>query len=124
MPLLLVMLGGALGSGARYLVGKATLAWLGPNYPWGTLTVNLVGGLLMGLVIGILTRMSGGQDPVRLFVAVGALGGFTTFSSFALDAVNMIERGDVVTALVYALVSVIGAILGVLAGLHLMRALA
>ena len=84
--LLFVMLGGAIGAGARHLTGKLMLGWLGPDYPWGTLTVNIVGGLLMGLLIGTLARINAGE-PWRLFLAVGVLGGYTTFSSFALKIV-------------------------------------
>ncbi|MGN6269638.1 MAG: fluoride efflux transporter CrcB [Sphingomonas sp.] len=123
MNYLLVMLGGAIGSVARFGVGKLTLGWFGPNYPWGTLTVNLIGGLLMGLLVGVLARVSA-SDQWRVFAAIGVLGGFTTFSSFALDTVNMIERGDLAAALGYILLSVAGAVLGVFAGLWAVRALA
>ena len=66
MNYLFVMLGGAIGSAARYQVGRLTLGWLGPAYPWGTLTVNIVGGVLMGLLVGILARLSV-SDQWRLF---------------------------------------------------------
>ena len=124
MNYLLVMLGGAIGSAARYQVGRLTLGWLGPNYPWGTLTVNLVGGMLMGVLVGALARLTVPGEHWRLFAAIGVLGGFTTFSSFALDTVNMIQRGDLAAALGYILLSVAGAILGVFAGLAIVRALA
>ena len=122
--LLLVMIGGGLGAGARLLTGRATLALLGAGYPWGTLAVNLIGGFAMGLLVGLLARGSGLHDNLRLFVGIGVLGGYTTFSSFALDAVNMIDRGDWSVALIYALVSVCGAVLAVFAGLGIVRALA
>ena len=83
MPnLILVMLGGALGAGARHLAGAAQLRWLGPGFPWATLFVNLAGSLLMGLLAGWLV-LRGGSEQTRLFLAVGILGGFTTFSAFA-----------------------------------------
>jgi CrcB protein len=123
MPLFLVMIGGALGAGARHLVGRATMAWFGANFPYGTLTVNILGGLLMGLLVGILARTSAG-DSWRLLLGVGVLGGFTTFSSFSLDVVTMIERGAVTLALGYILVSVIASILALFAGLTLVRAVA
>ncbi|MGN6818381.1 MAG: fluoride efflux transporter CrcB [Sphingomonas sp.] len=123
MNFLLVMAGGAVGSAARYGVGKLALGWLGPNYPWGTLAVNLIGGFLMGLLAGILAR-TGGSEHTRLLLGIGALGGFTTFSSFSLDAILMIERGQWTTALLYALVSVVGSVLALFAGLHLVRAVA
>ncbi len=121
MPnLLIVMLGGALGAGARHLVGVFTLARYGPGFPWGTLTVNLVGGLLMGLLAGWLAR-AGGSEAARLFLAVGVLGGFTTFSAFSLDTFLMIERGQYAFAALYVGGSVLGSVLLLLLGLMAMR---
>ena len=82
MSLLYVMLGGAFGSGARYLTGRATLSLFGPDFPYGTLAVNLIGGLLMGALVGVLARVSNGGETWRLLLGVCVLGGFTTFSSF------------------------------------------
>lgn len=123
MNFLLVMAGGAVGSAARYGVGKLTLGWFGPDYPWGTLAVNVIGGFLMGLLAGVLAR-TGGSEHTRLLLGVGVLGGFTTFSSFSLDAVLMIERGQWSAALLYALVSVTGSVLALFGGLYLVRGLA
>ncbi len=123
ISLLLVMMGGALGAGARYLVGKALLGWLGPDYPWGTLAVNVLGGLAMGALAGMLGRMTTG-DQARLFLAVGVLGGFTTFSAFSLELVTMLERGAMMTAMGYALASVAGAVVALFAGLAMTRGLA
>ena len=123
MNFLLVMLGGAIGSAARYLVGNLTLDWFGPAFPWGTLAVNLVGGFLMGGLAGILAR-AGGAEHIRLLIGVGVLGGFTTFSAFSLDAARMIERGQGSVAAIYALVSVLGSVLALFAGLYLVRAVA
>lgn len=123
ISLSLVMLGGALGAAARYLVGMAMLGWLGSNYPWGTLAVNLIGGFAMGMLVGMLARITSGEQA-RLFLAVGVLGGFTTFSAFSLELVTMLERGAMLTALGYALASVIGAVLALFAGLAMMRGLA
>jgi CrcB protein len=122
-PLLLVMLGGALGSGARYLVGRVAFVQLGGGYPWATLAVNWIGGFLMGALVGVLAQR-GGNEPARLFVAVGILGGFTTFSSFSLDMMTMIERGSWPAALAYAGISVFGALAALFAGLMLTRAIA
>ncbi|MDQ2893771.1 MAG: fluoride efflux transporter CrcB [Pseudomonadota bacterium] len=123
MPLILVMAGGALGAGARHLVGRATLVWLGVGFPYGTLTVNILGGLAMGLLVGVFARV-GAIEGWRLFAGVGVLGGFTTFSSFSLDVVNLYERGAIAVALGYILVSVVGSILALFAGLALVRAVA
>lgn len=119
--LFLVMIGGALGAGARYLVGRWTLHAFGPGYPWGILTVNLAGGFAMGLLAGLLMRQAVGHENLRLFVAIGILGGFTTFSSFSLDVATMIERGAWGVALGYVLVSVIGSVLALFGGLVLTR---
>ena len=121
MPLVFVMIGGALGSGARYLTGRAALSLFGPNFPYGTLAVNLIGGLLMGMLAGTLARAGGNGEPWRLFAGIGVLGGFTTFSSFSLDVVTMIERGAPGSALSYALLSVIGSVLALFAGLMITR---
>lgn len=124
MPsLLLVMLGGAVGAGARHLFGRFMLAALGPGFPWGTLGVNLIGGLLMGLLAGGLAR-TGGSEAWRLLLGVGVIGGFTTFSAFSLDTVTMIERGDAGVGLAYVAVSVIGSVAALYAGLSIVRAAA
>ncbi|WCM27603.1 fluoride efflux transporter CrcB [Sphingomonas sp. QA11] len=119
--LVLVMLGGAFGSGARYLTGRATLAAFGPAFPYGTLAVNLIGGFAMGLLVGTLARMSVPGENWRLLLGVGILGGYTTFSAFSLDMVTMIQRGDLGMAVLYALVSVAGSIVALFAGLSLVR---
>ena len=121
MNLLSVMLGGALGAGARHLVGQLTLPLFGAAFPYGTLTVNLLGGLLMGLLAGSLVRFGADGEPWRLFLGVGVLGGFTTFSSFSLDTVVLAERGALGLAAGYVAVSVIGSIAALVGGLSLAR---
>lgn len=125
LKLLLVMLGGALGSAARYGVGRASLAQFGPAHPWsGTLIVNLAGGFAMGALAGVLARYPGaGNEQWRLLIGVGLLGGFTTFSAFSLDTVTLIERGQMAGAIGYALVSVTGSVLALFLGLWLVRAI-
>lgn len=81
-----VMIGGAIGAGARHLVGQILLARLGPNFPWWTLSINIFGSFLMGLLVGWLARDASGGEATRLFVGVGILGGFTTFSSSAWNS--------------------------------------
>ncbi len=108
-----VMLGGAIGAGARYLLGFVLAS------PWTTLAVNLIGGLAMGLLIGALARES---DSWRLFAGVGVLGGFTTFSAFGLESWSMIARGAYPLAAFYIVASVVGAILLTGLGLWLTRA--
>ena len=84
-----VALGGALGAVRRYLVGLSLKTASG--FPWATMSVNILGSLLMGLLIGWLSRQNGGSDALRLFVAVGILGGFTTFSAFSMDLFTLRE---------------------------------
>jgi len=119
--LFLVMAGGAVGSGARFLTGRAMASLLGPDYPWGTLAVNLVGGFLMGALVGTLARGLGSAEQWRLLIGVGILGGFTTFSAFSLDAVTMLQRGEIAATALYVAVSVIGSCAAVFAGLTLTR---
>jgi len=122
--ILLVMAGGAIGSAGRWLTGRGMTAAFGADYPYGTLAANLIGGLAMGLVVAVLARVDGATDNLRLFFATGVLGGFTTFSTFSLDTVTMLQRGDLGVALGYALVSVIGSVCALFAGLYLVRAVA
>ena len=124
MEVLLVALGGAIGSVLRYLVGVWSVRLAGAGFPWGTLTVNLVGSFIIGVVIEMIVRKFDGSPALRLLLMTGVLGGFTTFSSFALDTVMLMERGQLMTAIVYVLVSVIVSLCAVFAGLSLIRALA
>lgn len=119
-PLLLVMAGGAVGAGARHLAGQGLLRVAGPGWPWGTLAVNICGGLLMGMLVGWLAR-EGGSDATRLLLGVGVLGGFTTFSAFSLEVVLMIQRGAWGAAMAYVALSVAGSVVTLLLGLQLMR---
>jgi CrcB protein len=122
----LVALGGAVGAGCRHLVGLAALRLFGPGFPVGTLSVNVVGGLLMGIVAGYFAlkyQGSMGQE-LRLFLATGILGGFTTFSAFSLDAMLLWERGALFAASAYVALSVVLSIAALALGLMIMRALA
>ncbi|MEM8918415.1 MAG: fluoride efflux transporter CrcB [Pseudomonadota bacterium] len=121
---LLVMAGGALGAGARYNLGRLLLHWAGPGFPYGTLAANLLGGLLMGVLVGVLARDSVTGESWRLLLGVGLLGGFTTFSAFSLEVMNMIDRGAWAVAAGYALLSVIGSVVALFAGLLAVRAVA
>jgi fluoride exporter len=114
----LVMLGGAIGAAARYQLGGWAGRAFGPGFPWGTLLVNVTGGLLIGLLFA-----RNESEPARLLLGVGVLGGFTTFSAFGLETVQLFERGAVATALTYVLASVIGALFATFIGLALGRAL-
>jgi len=122
--LVLVMVGGGVGAGLRHLVNLAAARLAGTGFPAGTMTVNIVGSFVMGLLVAWLAlRFSEGGQHVRLFLATGVLGGFTTFSSFSLDAYALWERGAHGTAVAYVLISVVVGLAALGAGLMLGRAL-
>jgi CrcB protein len=123
-PILIVMLGGAVGAAFRYQISAVALRNLGPQFPWGTWIVNLLGGLLMGILAGALVKQFTPEqgEPLRLLMGVGVLGGFTTFSAFSLETANMLIRGQTTLAAAYAVSSVAGSVLLLLVGLYLMRA--
>jgi CrcB protein len=123
--ILLVFLGAGIGGALRHGVNVANERLLGSGFPWGTLTVNVVGGFAMGVLAGWLALKAGEAwtQSVRLFLATGILGGFTTFSAFSLDAVLLWERGASLAAAVYVLASVALSIAGLLAGLFVFRVL-
>jgi fluoride exporter len=118
-PIFPVMAGGALGAGLRYLVSLALAGRSG--FPIATLTVNLIGGFAMGVLAALVLRGLA-SEGARLFVGVGVLGGFTTFSAFSLEGFRMIERGQIVMAGGYAVASVIGSIAALALGFALVRA--
>ena len=122
--ILLVALGGAVGSVFRYLAGILAVRLAGVSFPWGTMAINILGGFLMGVFVEVLARRFDASNELRLLVAVGVLGGFTTFSSFTLDFAVLWERGALVPAFGYALASVIGSIAALFLGLWLARAVA
>jgi CrcB protein len=121
--ILLVALGGGLGASARYLTNLAALRIAGPNFPWGTLAVNIIGSFLMGVLIASLARRTGTSMELRSFLATGFLGGFTTFSAFSLDFALMWERGNIWHGAFYLGASVLLSILALFAGLALIRAI-
>jgi CrcB protein len=110
--LLLVGLGGALGSMARYAVATLMLHDASTRFPFGTLVVNVLGCLVAGLLAGLSERHGAIDADARAFLFAGVLGGFTTFSAFGLDALALMRRGETGAALAYALGSVV---LGVVA---------
>lgn len=119
----LVAAGGAIGSVFRYLVGVLSVRLAGLNFPWGTLAVNVVGSFLIGLLVELVARRLNASMEMRLFLVTGVLGGFTTFSSFSLDAVTLFERGALGLSAVYVLASLAVSIAAVFAGLALGRSL-
>ncbi|MGE0875777.1 MAG: fluoride efflux transporter CrcB [Burkholderiales bacterium] len=121
---LAVAAGGALGSVARYMVGVASTRAFGLAFPWGTLIVNIAGAFLIGVLIELFALKAELPQEVRVFLTVGLCGGFTTFSTFSLDAWVMIERGEWWQAAAYVSASVLLSIGGLAAGLYAVRAAA
>lgn len=125
---LLVAIGGGLGAWLRFVTGRLWLGAIGPvaatAFPWATLTCNLVGSVAMGALAGWLARHGSHNEPWRLLLGVGVLGGYTTFSAFSLECALLIERGATGLAATYAGVSLAAGIAGLFAGLMLMRGLA
>ena len=121
-----VFLGGGVGAVLRWQLGRAMTSWLGAPiisvFPFATLAANAAGSLFMGLLAGWLARHgSGGSEQLRLLLGVGLLGGFTTFSAFSLEMVLLIERGQYLFALLYAVLSIALGITGLMVGLGVMR---
>ena len=121
-----VFIGGGVGAVLRWQLGRAMTSWLGAPivtaFPFATLAANAAGSLLMGVLAGWLARNgSGDGDQLRLLLGVGLLGGFTTFSAFSLEMVMLLQRGQYLFALLYAILSIALGITGLMVGLGVMR---
>jgi fluoride exporter len=129
MLYLIVFIGAGIGGAVRHGVNGLALRLAGPDFPCGTMTINIVGSLAMGLMAGYFAFRGGtgifGQlsQHWRLFLTTGILGGFTTFSTFSLDFATLWERGTMLPAAAYLLVSVGGSLIAVFVGLALARAI-
>lgn len=122
-PWLAVAGGGALGSVARYALSGMVQRAVGGAFPWGILAVNVLGAFLMGVVVEAAARAWSMSADMRLFLATGILGGFTTFSAFSLDTALMVQKGEWLNAGVYAVASVALTVLFLFLGLWLVRSL-
>jgi CrcB protein len=118
-----VATGGAIGSIARYLVGVGSGKLFGFTFPWSTLIINVVGSFLIGVFVELFALKWDLPQAVRVFLTVGFCGGFTTFSTFSLDATLLMQRGELWLAAAYIAGSVVLSIAGLFAGLHLIRAI-
>lgn len=121
-----VALGGGIGALARYHLGRLMTLWLGPPamalFPWATLAVNAIGSLLMGLLAGWLVKSApANSDQLRLLLGIGLLGGFTTFSAFSLELAMLIQRGQVMIAALYIMLSIGLGVTGLIFGLAVTR---
>lgn len=122
MNVLLVAAGGAIGAAARYLIGAWVAARLGPDFPWGTFVINVSGSFFIGVVLSLV---GGGTLPAgaRLFVAVGILGGYTTFSTYSYETLGLLADGDVRGALLNSLGQVVAGLVAVYLGVVIGRVL-
>lgn len=119
-----IAIGGAIGALLRHGVNIGSTAIFGAAFPVGTITVNIVGSFVMGVIAGILTTFWTPPEAIRALLTIGLLGSFTTFSTFSLDAISLFERGDTVQSVLYILASVCGAILALILGLTITRGIA
>ena len=119
--LILVVAGGGIGSGARYLVALGSARLFGPAFPWGTFAVNVLGSLLLGLILGWAASDPEGSEKVRLALGTGVMGGFTTYSSFNAETLRMIESGTYGMAAGYAGMTFVVCLAAGAAGLWLGR---
>jgi len=123
MGFLIVFLGGGLGAALRHGINISAARLLGTGFPYGTLFINVVGSLAMGLIAEYFALKGHLPQHWRLFLTTGILGGFTTFSAFSLEAALLYERGQVAGAAIYVVASVALAIAGLFAGLAIVRAI-
>ncbi len=122
LQFILVGFGGAIGSMLRYGIGLLSLKFLGTSFPWGTLSVNILGSLCIGILFGALSQMQNFSESLKLFTMVGILGGFTTFSAFSLDTILLFERGQYVQAGLYIIGSIVLSLAATMVSLFLIRA--
>lgn len=122
--LLLAMLGGALGTGARFLIGSWTSSPEPERFPWGTFAVNVLGSFAMGAVTFLAVRGDGWSDNARTFLAVGVLGGFTTYSSFNQESLTLVSGNAWGAGLAYVAATLVACGVAGVAGLALARACA
>jgi CrcB protein len=113
--------GGAIGAGIRFLVNRAFAHQGILDFPWATLTINVTGSFLMGVLIEVLALRLNASNELRTFLATGILGGYTTFSAFSLEFATLYERGEIGAALGYVLASVVLSLFAVFAGLWVSR---
>lgn len=119
----LICCGGAVGTGARYLLGGLAVRWFGPDFPYGTLLINVLGSVLIGVIqqIGLSTLLI--PETLRLVLAIGIMGGFTTYSSFSYETIKLVESGSWAAAIAYVTLTTALCLGGCTAGLAIGRVL-
>lgn len=118
---LAIAAGGAIGAVLRHFVGMAFLHLTGANFPWGTLSVNVIGSFMMGVLVTYFALVWNPSQEIRAFLTVGLLGGFTTFSTFSLDVVALWERGSSLASMGYIMASIMLSIFAIFAGMMIIR---
>ncbi|PHS70560.1 MAG: fluoride efflux transporter CrcB [Cycloclasticus sp.] len=121
--ILAIAAGGSIGAVLRYLMSTGVHNWLGRGFPYGTLAVNILGSLLMGLLYELFLQRLSVSPEIRAVLLVGLLGAFTTFSTFSIETINLIEQGDLIKAVINILASVILCVLAAWCGLQIVRQL-
>jgi len=119
--LLAIAAGGAIGAVGRHYVSAQVMKLAGSGFPWGTVSVNVLGSFIMGVLVETMALRWNVGTEMRAFMTVGILGAFTTFSTFSLDFATLVGRGAEFAALGYAALSVVLAVLGLFAGLAITR---
>jgi fluoride exporter len=114
---LLIFIFGGIGSVLRYAIGELSAKWFGLGFPWGTLSVNIIGCILIGIFARVIPLPQNGGNELRLIFMTGLCGGFTTFSAFTLDAANLYMRGETGLSIAYITASVVLSLFGVAIGL-------
>ncbi|MEH2513220.1 CrcB protein [Nitrobacteraceae bacterium AZCC 1564] len=120
--ILAVAAGGATGSVLRYLVSIGSGKLFGSDFPWGTLIINVTGSFLIGTLVGLFATKWDLPQAARIFLLIGVCGGYTTFSTFSLDAWYLVERGESFSAVAYMIASVVLSVGALVAALHIVRA--
>ena len=121
--ILAAALGGSIGSAARYMVGVFIGRLSSTTFPWATLIINVSGSVLMGALVALILIRWDLSQAARIFLTVGVCGGFTTFSTFSLDAYSLIEKGNLVAAVVYMVASAVLSIVALALAMYAVRSL-
>jgi CrcB protein len=119
--LLLVGVGGAVGSSLRFLTSFILQKWIQASFPWGTFVANLIGCVLIGILMGYFIKIQPANNDMKILLVTGFCGGYTTFSTFSFESYSMMQQGQYSAAIIYILLSVIGGLLAVMGGMALTK---